>query len=198
MDEREGEPVWLAVVVVLSTALALGFWGFLELPFGRRVAGTGWCLLAGLLAAALAAGWWPLPPFAEAVREAAPAGPFAVAAVLAAGGIGLAAPFLVLAVFPGRLRAVPAFLAPSLGFLAAGGVIWLLYRLSRGVVPSGLAWIELALLVVSLLAWARVRFVGRPARAVLALALLAATASVPWLAHQHRRVHSTFHEGANP
>lgn len=206
LDERGRDPVALAVVAALSTALALGFWGYLEVPFGRRPAGTGWHLLAGLLLAPLAAGGWPLPRLAEAAHEASPSGSFAVAAVLAAGGVGLAAPFLVLAVVPslvarasgGRLRKVPPGLAPALGFLAAGGVVWLLYRLSRAVVPSGLAWIELALLVVSLLAWARARFSGRPARAVLALALLAAIASVPWLAHQHRRVHSTFNEGGKP
>jgi thiol:disulfide interchange protein len=171
----------------------------LEGPLGKGPAGTGWCLVAGLLMAPLAVGWWPLPPLADAARAAAPAGPFAVVAVLAAAGIGLAAPFVVLAILPGlvarraegRLRAVPPAVRFSLGFLAAGGVVWLLYRLSRGVVAEGLAWIELGLLVVALLAWARVRLSSGLARAALALALLAATASVPWLAHHHQRVQST-------
>jgi suppressor for copper-sensitivity B len=123
------------------------------------------------------------------------AGPFSLAPVLAAAGIGLAIPFLVLALVPGlvagRLPAAPTHLLPVLGFLAAGGTVWLLYRLGRGVDSAGLAWVELALVALSLLAWVRARAAGRTVRAVLALALLVAFVSVPWLAHQHRRVHLT-------
>jgi thiol:disulfide interchange protein len=106
---------------------------------------------------------------------------------------------LALALVPAAARALPApgpwlpRLREGLGFLAGGSAVWLLFTLSRQVSPEGLAFVELALLAVGLLAWLRARLQEgdrtRPAsRALLAAALVACAAGALWLADHNRLV----------
>jgi thiol:disulfide interchange protein DsbD len=117
-------------------------------------------------------------------------------------GFGLALPYLLLTLVPGLAGRLPVFsgevpgegpgawlprLREGLGFLAGGSTLWLLYALSRRVSPEGLAWIELALLGMSLLAWLRSREGTRPAaRFVFVLGLAACAAGALWLADHDR------------
>ncbi|MFY9823156.1 MAG: hypothetical protein WAM82_17365, partial [Thermoanaerobaculia bacterium] len=78
-------------------------------------------------------------------------------------------------------------LREGLGFLAGAGAFWVLFALSRQVRPEGIAFIELALLAMSLLAWLRHREgSGRTFRAILAVGLLACAAGALWLADHNR------------
>jgi len=189
------EPAVGALLVVAAMLLALNLWGFLEIPLpaasaGR--AGTGRHLLAGLFTVPLAIAW-PVPLLEEPVGFAFARGPAAVAALFAVIGFGLAFPYLLILLAPALGRRVPEpgawlpRLREGLGFLAGGGALWLLYALSRRVSPEGLAWIELALLGMGLLAWLRARQgTRRPARFVLALGLAACALGALWLADHNR------------
>jgi thiol:disulfide interchange protein len=191
------EPVLAAVLAVVSAVLALNLWGVVEIPLAPAgvAAGTGRHLLAGLFTTPLALAW-PVPLLDEALGYAFSRGPAAVAAFFAVMGFGLALPYLLLAVVPAAVRALPApgsssqwlpRLREGLGFLAGGAAFWVLYILSRQVSPEGLAGIELALLAMALLAWLRHRQGnGRALRALLALGLLVCAAGVLWLADQNR------------
>lgn len=178
------EPVTAAVLAVASALLALNLWGFLELPLApvAAAAGTGRHLLAGL--------WTPLLAMIGIIPPlTAPSG-FATATAL---GLGLALPYLVLAVVPGAARALPAPgawagpLRSVLGFAAGAGTLWVLYALARQVSTEGLAAVELGLLVMALLAWLRHRTATRMAlRFSLAAGLAVCAAALPWLADRNR------------
>jgi len=189
------EPAVGALLAVAAALLALNLWGLLELPLpsaGAARAGTGRHLLAGLATVPLALAW-PVPLLQEPIGFAFARGPAAACAVFAMVGFGLALPYLLLTLAPGVARRLPVpgawlpRLREGLGFLAGGGTLWLLYALSRRVSPEGLAWIELALLGMSLLAWLRSREGARPAaRFVFVLGLAACAAGALWLADRNR------------
>jgi DsbC/DsbD-like thiol-disulfide interchange protein len=208
------EPVIGALVVVAAAVLALNLWGLLDFPFpaaatsadgadrsgAAGTAGTGRHLIAGLYIAPLALAW-PLPLLERPVVAAFGRGPAAVCAVFAVAGFGIALPYLLLAILPGRRgiarRGEPssetAFgvwatrLREALGFLALGSSLWLLFVLSRQVSPEGLAAVELALLALGLFAWLRARPGRRPAaRHVLTVAIVLCAAAALWLADHNR------------
>ncbi len=194
-DQLRAPPV-LALLVVAVTVEALALWGLLagpprhaSAPPGRAAAG-----LRGLAVASLALAWTPSPVLRSlGTLAGAPAG--TVLAGYAALGLGLALPWLALAAVAGRAaRGATApeprggrRLAEALGFVAAAAAVWLLYLLSRQVTSDGLALVELALLALALVAWARHAAGRRRALALaLALALLLLAAAIPWLADSRR------------
>ncbi len=189
------EPAVSALLVVAAALLALNLWGLLEIPLappGSPRVTTGRHLLAGLFTVPLAIAW-PVPLLQEPIGFAFARGPAAVCAVFAVIAFGLALPYLLLTLVPAVARAVPVpgawlpRLREGLGFLAGGSALWLLYALSRQVSPEGLAWIELALLGMGLLAWLRAREGAHPAtRFVFALALVACATGALWLAERNR------------
>jgi DsbC/DsbD-like thiol-disulfide interchange protein len=188
------DPALGTLLAVGSAVLALNLWGLVEIPLapaGAR-AGTGRHLLAGLFTAPLALAW-PLPVLQEPLGYAFSRSPAAVCAVFAVIGFGLALPYLLLTLAPGLLRRLPApgawleRLREGLGFLAGASTLWLLYALSRQVSAEGLAFIELALLGMGLLAWLRSRPGSRAAaRLVFAVGVLACAATALWLADHNR------------
>ncbi|HEX9940489.1 MAG TPA: protein-disulfide reductase DsbD domain-containing protein [Thermoanaerobaculia bacterium] len=191
------EPTLGALLAVAAAVLTLNLWGLLEAPLapaGSSRTGTGRHLLAGLFTAPLALAW-PVPLVQEPVGYAFGRGPAAVCAVYAVVGFGLALPYLVLILAPAAVRRLPApgpwlaRLREGLGFLAGASTLWLLYALSRQVSPEGLAWIELALLGMGLLAWLRAREgAGRALRLALVLGLAACAAGALWSADRNRLV----------
>ena len=187
------EPAVGALLAVVSALLALNLWGLVDFPLARADAsrsGTGRHLLAGLFTVPLALAW-SVPMLREPLGYASGRGPAAVCAVFAVAGLGLALPYLVLALVPATVRAVPGTESPrlreGLGFLAGAGTFWTLHALSRQVSPEGLAWIELSLLGMALLAWLHSREgSGKALRLALALGIAACAAGALWLANDNR------------
>lgn len=188
------EPIVGALFTIASVLLALNLWGLIGAPLSspERSGGTGRHLLAGLFTVPLAL-VWPVPQLQEPIGFAFARGPAAVSAVFALIGFGLALPYLLLTLIPAAARLLPApgawlpRLREGLGFLAAAGVFWLLYALSRQVSPEGLAWIQLVLLAMALLAWLRHREGTRKlSKVVLALGLALCAAGALWLADRNR------------
>lgn len=103
---------------------------------------------------------------------------------------GLAAAFVLLALYLWGQLGSPqssSLAREVLGFLAAAAAIGLLYDLSRRVRAEGLAFVELALLVMALCAWLLSRNRNRRVFHTLLLGALAAAAfAAPWLADRHR------------
>ncbi|HSS75658.1 MAG TPA: protein-disulfide reductase DsbD domain-containing protein [Thermoanaerobaculia bacterium] len=195
------EPVLAAFLAVISAVAALNLWGVVEIPLApadaAAASNTSRHLLAGLFAVPLALAW-PVPFLQEPISYALGRGPATVAAVFAVVGFGLALPYLLLAAVPPLVRALPApggwlpRVREGLGFLAGTGAFWVLYALSRQVSPEGIAFIELALLAMALLAWLRHREgSGRAFRAVLAVGLLTCAAGALWLADHNRLIPRT-------
>ncbi|HEV8578156.1 MAG TPA: protein-disulfide reductase DsbD domain-containing protein [Thermoanaerobaculia bacterium] len=188
------EPAMGALLAVASALLALNLWGLVEIPLAASSSrsGTGRHLLAGLFTVPLALAW-PVPMLDEPLGYAFSRGPAAVCAVFAVVGFGLALPYVILAAVPAAVRlssAAPAWLPrlrEGLGFLAGASVFWVLRVLSRQVRPEGLAWIELCLIGMALLAWLRAREAsGKALRFALALGLAACAAGASWLADDNR------------
>jgi thiol:disulfide interchange protein len=189
------EPAPAALLAVAAAWLALNLWGLVEAPLapaGSSRPGTVRHLLAGLFTVPLALAW-PLPMLEEPWSYAFARGPATVCAVYAVLGFGLALPYLALAAAPSLIRLAPAAAAwlprlrEGLGFLAGASVFWILHLLARQVSPEGLAWIELCLLGMALLAWLRAgQGRSKATRFALALGLAACAAGALWLAERNR------------
>jgi thiol:disulfide interchange protein len=160
--------IFLLVVVVL---FCLNLWGLFEIPLPRFVAraasATGGAggregvvghLFSGFFATLMAT---PCSaPFlgtaiAFALAQPAPT----IIAIFAAVGVGMALPYLVLAVVPGAAGLLPKpgpwmdGLRRVMGFFLAAAAVWLLYVLGSQVSLESRAWIELTLLGIALMVW---------------------------------------------
>ena len=187
------EPVVVAALALAATLAALHLWGLL----GRRFGGGG--VLAGaalgLVSVALALPW-NVPFVAAAVGPAlaadGPGGSAGAVAVVAALGLGLAAPWLAAAALRRHAAPTPpagercARRAEALAFVEAGSALWLVYLLSHQVSGEGLALVELAMLGVALAAWASATLRRRGARFAAAALVVALAAAGLWLADDHR------------
>lgn len=162
--QHPGFVTFLTVVVVL---FCLNLWGLFEIPLPQslaRVASQGPNEgLAGHFASGLFATLMATPcsaPFlGTALGFALSQKALVIFTTFTAIALGMALPFLVLAVAPGTARLLPkpgiwmTHVRTAMGFLLAGAAVWLLYVLSGQVSPEGLAFIELALLVLALFVW---------------------------------------------
>lgn len=195
-------PVLVTLLILATVALALACWRLLE--SGALEPGAAEDTIArtrpeieGLgvgLAAALLALSWNAPHLGEVVGPALDAGPVPTLLVATSLGLGLALPWLLVAAAPAlatplrRLEDGARRLREGLGFLALLGLLWLLYLLHGLVSQEGLALIELALVALGLLAWARKATSRRALSWILGLLLLATAGYVLHLAAENRRV----------
>ena len=183
---------FLAVVVVL---FCLNLWGLFEIPLPRRLAnalgggpqeGVAGHFASGLFATLMATPC-SAPFLGTAVGFAlAQPGPV-IFAVFTAVGVGMALPYLVLAVAPGAARLLPRpgawmeTVRRLMGFLLAAAAVWLFYVLAAQVPAERLAAIELSLLALALFVWLRhhaggAAWVRRAAAAGMAAAVVASFA----------------------
>jgi len=168
--QRPGFVAFLALVVVL---FCLNLWGLFEIPLPQRLARLGAIGasgargpregLAGHFASGLFATLMATPcsaPFLGtavgfALAQEAPA----ILATFTAVGVGMALPYLLLAVAPASTRLLPRpgawmeAVRGVMGFLLAAAAVWLFYVLAAQVSPERVALIELALLGMALFTW---------------------------------------------
>ncbi len=166
------QPSFVAFLTVVVVLFCLNMWGVFEVNLPQRLAGvatqaphegvkghfaTG--LFATLMATPCTA-----PALGTAVGFALSQDAVTVFAMFSAVGVGMALPYLVLAVFPNAARWLPRpgawmmHLKIVLGFLLAAAAVWLLYVMRTQVSAERLLVFELLLLTVALLLWAGGRF----------------------------------------
>jgi suppressor for copper-sensitivity B len=197
--QQPGFVAFLAVVVLL---FMLNLWGLFEIPLPAGLArladrGAGGEGLGGHFASGLFATLMATPcsaPFLGTALGFALGQPATtILATMTAVGVGLALPYLALALAPGIVRHLPRpgawmdTLRGAMGFLLAGALVWLLYVLAAQVAPEELAFFELTLLGVGLALWLAHRTApGGAGRAagwlvgtVLAVAAIYLAASAP-------------------
>ncbi len=198
-----GAPAWTAALAALALLLALDLWGMFEAPAAAPAADgsqapLGRAVLEGIAVPLLALAW-PLPRALAVDLASRPASGAVLLATAVA--VGLALPYAALAALPprdgrggndagaagdfGDAGARSAW-RQALGFLAAAGALWLLYRFSREVLSEGLAAVEVALLALALLAWMRRRARRSRLRWMIALGLAACALGVPFIASGSR------------
>jgi suppressor for copper-sensitivity B len=192
------QPGFIATMAALLALFAANLWGFFEIPMPSWLVSGGQGrvphhtvlghFLTGALATLLATPC-SAPFLGTAIGFALARGPFDIVAIFAALGVGMAAPFLAVAVWPGAATRLPrpgpwmAVLKKLLGFALAGTAIWLLWVLASlsGLTAAILSGGALALAVAVL--GLRGRAPARFGMATIATAVLltAAALAVPFL-----------------
>jgi suppressor for copper-sensitivity B len=194
------QPWFLAGMALLTTLFAASMWDWLPLALPGGMAGAvagvrsrgriADAFLLGAFATLLAASC-SAPFLGTAIGFALARGPADIALVFAALGLGMAAPFLAVAVAPGLAAWLPrpgvwmAWLRRVLGLALLGTAAWLLsiLALEAGIGAALLAGGMLAALL-AVLAW-RYRWPARrQAATVAAMALAAVAVLVPALRGQ--------------
>ena len=167
------QPWFLAGMALVTTLFAASLWGWapIVLPTGiadaiGSVRGRGRFTNAFLMGgfATLLAASCSAPFVGTAIGFALARGPMDIALVFGALGLGMAAPFLAVAAFPGFIRYLPRpgrwmiWLERVLGLALLGTAVWLLsvLGLEAGTDPALVAGGLLALLL-AVLAWRRRR-----------------------------------------
>ena len=193
--QQPGFVAFLAVVILL---FSLNLWGLFEIPLPAGLAkladSTGGEGLGGHFASGLFATLMATPcsaPFlGTALTFALGQSAGVIFATLTAVGVGLALPYLALALWPGFVRYLPKpgawmdTLRGTMGFLLAGALVWLLYVLNAQVAAEFVAFFEIVLLALGLAVWLAGRApLGSPRRRFgWAVALAAGVAAVALVA----------------
>lgn len=158
---------FLAIVLVLFT---LNLWGVFEITLplvlsrvgavNRDDEGWGSYFVGGLFATLLATPC-SAPFLGTAMGFALAQSGRVIVAIFLAVGVGMAVPYLILAVFPGTMRWMPRpgawmlLVKTGLGFFLAATVLWLGYVLSSQIDSVGVVYFGLSLLGLSFLIWLR-------------------------------------------
>ncbi|MFN7941220.1 MAG: thioredoxin family protein [Thermoanaerobaculia bacterium] len=195
------EPGFVAFLAVVVLLFALNLWGLFEirLPGALASAADGAAAREGLgghfasgLFATLMATPCSAPFLGTALSFALGQSAGVILAIFTAVGLGLATPYLALAVAPAAARILPRpgawmeTLRGLMGFLLAGAIVWLLFILAAQIAPEAVAVLEVTLLAIALAVWLAHRAGARGARlvwasvaAALALATVALAARAP-------------------
>jgi suppressor for copper-sensitivity B len=184
------EPLFLVFMVALLTLFAANLWGLFEVPLPGWLgavarSGDSARLLGNVAAGAFAtllATPCSAPFLGTALGFALAAGPAEIFSVFLALGIGLAAPYLLVAALPRLALALPRpgrwmlALRRVLGLALLGTALWLVSVL---VSESGIA-AALAVAVLMAATWAALMLIGAPVlRRGAVIALLVAAFVVP-------------------
>ena len=149
------DPLFLIVLAMLLMLFACNLWGFFELPLPRGIAaiaerGPLGSVATGAFATLLATPC-SAPFVGTALGFALAAGPLEIVAIFLALGLGMAAPYLLVAALPGLARLLPRpgrwmiYLRWVLGALLLGTALWLLAVLSGELGPHAALAIALLL-----------------------------------------------------
>ncbi len=188
-------PVFVAGMAWLLFAVGLNLSGVFEVGVGLTGAGGALAgrgghvgsFFTGMLAV-LVATPCTAPFMGAAIATALAATPAVTLAVFVAMGLGLAAPFLLLAGVPGLARLLPRpgawmeVLKQVLAFPMYGACVWLIWVVSQQSGPAGVLATATGLLLIGFAAWAfglsqrgtgsRIARAGALASVLLALAIL--------------------------
>lgn len=159
-------PTFVAFLAVVVVFFCLSLWGLFEVPLPSSLtrfapAGAEGRLgdfVSGLFATLMATPC-SAPFLGTAVGFALGQSTVTILAIFTAVGVGMALPYLSLALYPRAAEWLPRpgpwmdLLKGFLGFLLAGAAVWLLYVLSGQVSPERLAFLEASLLSIGLFAW---------------------------------------------
>jgi suppressor for copper-sensitivity B len=159
-------PFFLVFLAAVITLFACNLWGFFEVPLPRAIAAIGERATLGNFAAGTFATLLAIPcsaPFlGTALGFALAAGPREIIVIFLALGVGMAAPYLLVAAVPRLAAFLPRpgrwmiQLRFVLGLLLAGTALWLLWVLSGTIgVRDTLAIFALLLVICASLALVR-------------------------------------------
>ena len=189
--QQPGFVTFLAVVVLL---FALNLWGLFEIPLPEKLAqvsdsgprdGLAGHFLTGLFATLMATPC-SAPFLGTAVGFALVQPPLLIFLIFLAIGVGLAMPYLLLAIAPGAAKLVPRpgpwmlTFKGLMGFLLAGAALWLFYVLAAQITSERLVFTQAAILLLALSVWLasqsqpgslgkKVGWLGTPIAAALAI-----------------------------
>lgn len=183
-------PYFLVFLVAILTLFACNLWGLFEVPLPPGIAALGERANLGNVAAGAFATLLAVPcsaPFlGTALGFALGAGPPEIVAIFLALGLGMASPYLLVAIVPRLAALLPRpgrwmiHLRRFLGLLLAASAVWLLSVLGGEIGLSAALGIGVLMATVAAtLAWLRDR---GPRWATLGIALLAAML-VPAVTH---------------
>lgn len=194
------EPGFVAFLAVIVILFSLNLWGVFEIPLPARLTNRltgGGSGAAGHFGSGLFATLMATPcsaPFlGTAVSFALSRSSFEIFAIFTAVGLGMALPYLALAVAPGTAKLLPKpgpwmeTVRGLMGFLLAAAAIWLFFVLAGQLPSARVALVQLAMLLLALFVWlgsrlARRRWfatAGLAASAILAIGLAAGSTADP-------------------
>ena len=189
------QPWFLAGMALVTTLFAASLWGWVPIALPGGIAGAvgsvrgrgrlADAFLMGAFATLLAASC-TAPFVGTAIGFALSRGPLDIVVVFAALGLGMAAPFLAVAAWPGVVSWLPRpgpwmdWLRRLLGLALLGTAVWLLSVLATeaGLWPALAAGTALAALLLLVMARAVLRFGRRGGRAIVAAAIVLSVATV--------------------
>jgi suppressor for copper-sensitivity B len=189
-------PLFVTFLALVLTLFSLNVWGVFEIHLPHAISnrlgggqGEGYSghFFSGVFATLMATPC-SAPFLGTAVGFALSQPATTIVAVFTAVGIGLAAPYLLLAAIPNATRLLPrpgewmATLRGVMGFLIAGTTVWLLYVLAAQMDSARLAFLEVGLLLVALFVWLQGRSRGPAPRILGRLGAVAASVLVLVLA----------------
>ncbi len=188
-------PLFVAGLTVVILLFCLNLWGLFEIPLPQALAragssgpreGIGGHFVSGLFATLMATPC-SAPFLGVAIGFALSQSAVTILAVFTAIGIGMALPYLTLAVFPGAANFLPKpgawmdTFKGVMGFLLAGAAVWLLYVLAAQIPSEQLAFIQGALLLLSLFVWLRHRGTTAGGKRLALIAAVATIGLILWL-----------------
>ena len=162
------EPIFVAGLAVIVMIFCLNLWGVFEFNLPGWLSSVGGAgpvegltghFTTGLFTTLMATPC-TAPFLGTAVGFALAQDAAGVLVVFTAIGVGMASPYLLLALAPGAARVLPkpgqwmVQLKVVLGFLLVAAAVWLLYVLGSQVGAETIAFIQLAMLGIALFLWA--------------------------------------------
>ena len=190
-------PLFVTFLALVLTLFSLNIWGVFEIQLPQAISnrlgggqseGYSGHFFSGVFATLMATPC-SAPFLGTAVGFALSQPATTIVATFTAVGVGLAAPYLLLAAVPNVTRLLPrpgewmATLRGIMGFLIAGTTVWLLYVLAAQMDSARLAFVEVGLLVLALFVWLQGRSRGAAPRILGRVGAVAAALFVLVLAN---------------